>query len=100
MAHASKKKIGKGAQGKGQGSGAMTTMPPDKIGENMILSNRDKSRSPPERGLDSRHIMNEQAQDHVHNRIPDEGALQTDDGQNDEAQSGAEQAQDEKREPR
>lgn len=81
MANASRKKIGKGAQGKGQGSGAMTTMPPDTIGENMILSNSDKSHRSAERGLDSRHIMNEQAQDHVHNRIPDETALERDEAQ-------------------
>ncbi len=39
----------------------MTTMPPDTIGENMILSKSDKSHTSAERGLDSRHIKNEQA---------------------------------------
>ena len=41
MAHASRKHIGEGSQGKGDGSGAMTHMDLDKIGPNDILSNLD-----------------------------------------------------------
>ena len=42
------------------------------IGENMILSNRDKSRHSAERGLDSRQIQTEQLQDHAGNRLADD----------------------------
>lgn len=69
MAHASKKHIGEGSQGKGDGSGAMTHMDLDKIGPNEILSNRDKSQHPNGRGLDGKAIKSQQYQDHVANRI-------------------------------
>ncbi|MDB5570650.1 MAG: hypothetical protein JWN93_1833 [Hyphomicrobiales bacterium] len=65
MANANRKKMGKGAQGKGAGVGALTEAPKEMIGENMTLSNRDKSRHADERGLDSRAVMNEQGQDHA-----------------------------------
>lgn len=68
MAHASRKKFGKGARGKGDGGGAMSTTPREMVGENMILSNRDKEQASKERGADSRFIMSEQRQDHAHNR--------------------------------
>jgi hypothetical protein len=72
MANASKKHMGIGAQGKKAGVGANTVMPKDKVGENMILSNRDKSRHSDERGLDSKQVQTEQYHDHAANHLPDE----------------------------
>lgn len=71
MANASKTHIGKGSHGKGSGSGGMTTLPEGVLEENMALSNRDKSQHPPERGLDSRAVRNEQHQDSAYNRRMD-----------------------------
>jgi len=72
MANASKKHMGPGAQGKGDGTGANTDIPKDMIEENMILSNRDKSRHSDERGLDSKQVQTEQFQDHAGNRLADD----------------------------
>ena len=69
MAHASKKKLGPGTQGKGAGVGALTDLPKNKIGENQVLSNRDKKQHSDERGQDSREIQNEQLQDNAGNRL-------------------------------
>lgn len=41
------------------------------VGENDILSNRDKSRHSEERGLDGKQAQKEQHQDHAANRTPD-----------------------------
>ncbi len=71
MAKASKKHMGVGSSGKGPGSGTTAPIPKDKIGDNMVLSNRDKSRHSQERGLDGKEIQNEQLQDHAANRIDD-----------------------------
>lgn len=68
MAHASRKHFGPGLHGKGTGHGAMDTIETSKIGANMVLSNRDKSRHSEERGLDGRAVMTEQYMDHVGNR--------------------------------
>jgi hypothetical protein len=68
----SKKHHGLGTQGKGDGSGAMTEIPLEKIGENMVLSNRDKAQHPEGRGMDGKAILTEQFQDHAANRLPDE----------------------------
>lgn len=68
MANASKKHFGEGSHGKGDGSGAMTHMNMDLIGENDILSNRDKSRHSEGRGLDSKAVASDQYQDHAANR--------------------------------
>ena len=65
MANASKKHMGPGAQGKGDGSGANTELQRDLVGENDILSNRDKSRHSQERGLDGKQVQNEQRQDQL-----------------------------------
>ncbi len=73
MANASRKRIGKGAKGKGAGVGALVEAPKEMIGENMALSNRDKSRHAEERGLDSRSVMNDQMQDQAHNREGEPG---------------------------
>jgi hypothetical protein len=72
MAHASKKHFGPGARGKHDGSGAASEVPVEKIGENMVLSNRDKARHSDERGQDSKQVQTDQLQDHAGNRLVDE----------------------------
>lgn len=72
MANASKKHFGAGAHGKSSGTGANTDIEKEKIGENMVLSNRDKSQHSEERGLDGKEILTEQFQDHTDNRFPDD----------------------------
>jgi hypothetical protein len=68
MAHASRKHFGPGSQGKGDGTGAMTTIDTAAIPDNMILSNRDKAQHTEERGLDSKAVQTEQYRDHAANR--------------------------------
>ena len=68
MANASKHHIGPGSQGKNSGTGAMTELPEGVLEENMVLSNRDKSRHSDERGLDSKMVQTEQYHDHAGNR--------------------------------
>lgn len=63
MANASKHHIGAGSQGKGAGVGGMTNLQDELVGENEVLSNRDKSRHSGERGLDSKTVQVEQYQD-------------------------------------
>jgi hypothetical protein len=67
MANAGKH-MGPGAQGKRSGTGALTELPEGILEENMVLSNRDKSRHSDERGLDSATVQNEQYHDHVANQ--------------------------------
>ncbi len=43
MSQGGKKQIGAGAHGKGAGAGANTDVPKEKIGENMVLSNRESA---------------------------------------------------------
>lgn len=74
MANASRNSIGPGAQGKQSGTGAMTDLPEGILPENMVLSNRDKSRHGDERGLDGKHVQTEQYQDHAGNRLDDDAA--------------------------
>lgn len=69
MAHASKTHFGEGSQGKKDGTGAMTHMDLSKIGENDVLSNRDKKMHGNGRGLDGNAIKSDQYQDHSANRI-------------------------------
>lgn len=64
----SRKKFGAGSQGKGDGSGAMTVLPSGVLGENMVLSNRDKAQHNDQRGLDSRAVQTEQYHDHIANQ--------------------------------
>lgn len=71
MASGSKKHIGRGSHGKGAGAGAMTDLPKDKIGENAVLSNRDKKQHTKERGLDGNRVKSEQYQDHSADRRPE-----------------------------
>lgn len=72
MASGSKKHIGRGSHGKGAGAGAMTDLPKDKIGENAVLSNRDKKQHTKERGLDGNRVKSEQYQDHSADRRPED----------------------------
>ena len=71
MAHAGKK-FGPGQQdqGKGDGSGGMSPDTAKELPDNEVLSNRDKSRHSEQRGLDSRHVQNQQHHDHIGNREP------------------------------
>ena len=69
MAHASKTHFGEGSQGKKDGTGAMTHMDLSRIGENDVLSNRDKKSHGTGRGLDGNAIKSEQYQDHAANRL-------------------------------
>ncbi|MBX9933876.1 MAG: hypothetical protein K2Y56_20530 [Methylobacterium sp.] len=68
MAKADRHSMGPGAQGKGTGTGAMTDLPEGILEENMVLSNRDKSRHGDQRGLDSKTVQTEQYHDHAANR--------------------------------
>jgi hypothetical protein len=65
--HGSKNTIGMGSQGKGSGSGANTIDATD-LGENQVLSNRDKKQNSGARGQDSKAIESDQMQDHAGNR--------------------------------
>lgn len=60
MANASRKHVGKGAQEKRDGGGAMTDTPAGTVGDSEILSNRDKAFHSKERGQDSKWIESEQ----------------------------------------
>ena len=72
MANASKTHMGPATQGKGSGTGAMTDLLDGVLEENMVLSNRDKSRHSGERGLDSKAVQTEQFQDHAANHLRDD----------------------------
>ena len=71
MANASKHNMGPGAQGKGSGEGAMDELPSKMLGENMVLSNRDKAQHSDARGLDSKAVQTEQFQDNSANHWTD-----------------------------
>jgi hypothetical protein len=66
----SKKHTGVGSHGKGAGVGAMTDIEPERVPDNMILSNRDKAQHTKERGRDGKQIETDQMQDHAANRYP------------------------------
>ncbi len=86
MAHASRKHFGPGTQGKGDGTGAMSTIDSADIPANMVLSNRDKAQHSDDRGLDSKMVQTMQYSDHAANRrieeddLPD-GRVDLDDGE-------------------
>ncbi len=88
MANASKNSIGPGAQGKQSGTGAMTDLPDGILPENMVLSNRDKSRHTDQRGLDSKHVQTEQYQDHAGNRLDARTAGEAEAGSGERADGG------------
>lgn len=70
--HGSKTHFRSGMHGKGDGTGAMADIPKDKIGDNMVLSNRDKAQHSDIRGMDGKSIQTEQYQDHSANRLVSE----------------------------
>ncbi|PRH89661.1 hypothetical protein C5L14_00440 [Labrys okinawensis] len=72
VAHASKKHMGSGTAGKGAGTGGTSDLAKDKIEENMVLSNRDKSQHSKDRGMDSKRNQTDQLQDHAANRLSEE----------------------------
>ncbi|MBR0861262.1 hypothetical protein JQ614_05815 [Bradyrhizobium diazoefficiens] len=72
MPNGGKTHIGSGARGKGAGTGALTDIAKDKVGDNMILSNRDKAQHSDNRGMDGKFIQTEQYQDHSANRLLDD----------------------------
>lgn len=72
MPNSGKKHFGKGVKGKGTGTGAMTDIRKDMIGENMVLSNRDKAQHSRERGNDGKQVQTEQYQSHAANRLPED----------------------------
>lgn len=52
----------------------MTELPEGTLGENAVLSNRDKSQHDDERGLDGKGVQTDQYQDHSANRHDADGA--------------------------
>ena len=71
MANANHHKIGSGTQGKGAGVGAMTDVDLEKIPDSGILSNRDKSQHPSDRGLDGKGTQTDELRDHAMNHMDD-----------------------------
>ena len=67
--HGSKTHFRSGMHGKGDGTGGMTEIPKEMIGDNMVLSNRDKAQHSDIRGLDGKFIQTEQYQDHSANGL-------------------------------
>lgn len=72
MADANHKKFGAAHQGKGDGTGAMSTVAPEDLEQGAVLSNRDKSQDSGVRGQDGKNNLTEQREDHVSNRIPED----------------------------
>lgn len=70
--HGSKTHFRSAKHGKGDGTGAMAEITKDKIGDNMVLSNRDKKQHSDIRGMDGKSIQTEQYQDHAANRLIEE----------------------------
>jgi len=66
MSNASKKHVGAGAQGKGDGTGGLTNEAA--VPDNIVLSNRDKKQHSSDRGQDSKWIQSEQLRDHELNQ--------------------------------
>jgi hypothetical protein len=67
-AHGDGKHLGPGAKGKGAGTGAMTDVQSDLIGDNAVLSNRDKAKHSRDRGHDGKWTQTEQLKDHAANK--------------------------------
>jgi hypothetical protein len=67
-----KKGVGPSARSKGAGTGAMTDIPDGKLGENDVLSNRDKASHSEARGQDGRRIQSDQYQTTAHEKPLDE----------------------------
>ncbi len=62
------KHMGRGSNGKGDGTGGMTDAPINEIEPNKVLSNRDKAQHTRERGQDSKWVETEELKDHSVNR--------------------------------
>jgi hypothetical protein len=56
------------SQTKGAGSGGMTDLQDDLVGENDVLSNRDKAEASGDRGQDGKWVQTEQLEDHAANK--------------------------------
>jgi hypothetical protein len=67
-AHGDGKHLGPGAKGKCAGTGARTDVQNDLIGDNMVLSNRDKAEHSRDRGQDGKWTQTEQLKDHAVNK--------------------------------
>jgi len=70
MARNDGKHLGPGTKdhGKGAGTGGMTNLQDDLVGENDVLSNRDKAQHSSDRGQDSKWVQTEQLADHENNK--------------------------------
>ena len=66
------KGVGPTTRSKGAGTGAMTDIPDGKLGENDVLSNRDKVSRSKARGQDSQRIQSDQYKSNVHEKQIDE----------------------------
>jgi hypothetical protein len=71
MSKSTARRQGATSKGKGAGVGSLTNLRRRLVGENQVLSNRDKSRHSRTRGQDSKWVETEQLQDHQDNRDPD-----------------------------
>jgi hypothetical protein len=67
-----KKGVGPTTRAKGTGQGAMTDVPDGVLGENDVLSNRDKASHSEARGQDGKRIQSDQYQSHAHDKQTDE----------------------------
>src|SRR5215210_3192018 len=56
------------SQAKGAGSGGMTNLQDELVGENDVLSNRDKVKQSGERGQDGKWVQTEKLEDHAANK--------------------------------
>jgi hypothetical protein len=72
MTKEGKKGVGPTARSKGSGTGAMTDIPDGMLGENDVLSNRDKANHSAARGQDFRRIQSDQYQNNAHEKPLDE----------------------------
>ena len=72
MTKEGKKGVGPSARSKGAGTGAMTELPEGALGENDVLSNRDKKSHSEARGQDGKRIQSDQYQSHSHDKQVDE----------------------------
>lgn len=70
MTNASGKRLGPATmvKGKGAGKGGLTDLQDQEIGENEVLSNRDKSEHSRDRGQDGKWVQTEQLHDHAANK--------------------------------
>ena len=72
MTKEGKKGVGPTARSKGAGTGAMTDLPDGVLGENEVLTNRDKVSRPEARGQDGKRIQSDQYQSHAHEKQQDD----------------------------